>query len=336
MDTFELTCDKLSRRNSGFTLIELLVVIAIIAVLIALLLPAVQQAREAARRSQCKNNLKQIGLAIHNYHDTVNAFPPGSINSGSLWSNPQWPYLLDFILPYIDEAPRYNILAKNWSRVAPWNPGAEADWEAELQTPIKAFLCPSDGMGGALKDAGNAIPLPASNYLGIFSHVNLSDQFAIDYRSPGANMSKRAAFGINSGTRIRDVIDGLSNTILVAEYLTGVTPVDWRGYYHTEQPGAQFLHASSTPNSSVPDLLYGAAGYPSGCATGFNLPAMNLPCQATTNHAQLGYAVSRSRHTGGVHVLLGDGAVRFVSENINLVTWQNLSWISDGNVVGEY
>jgi len=325
-------------HHKGFTLIELLVVIAIIAVLVALLLPAVQQAREAARRSQCKNNIKQLGLAVHNYHDTMNTFPPGTINSGFLWSDPQWPYLLDFLLPQIDQASRYEILAKNWSRPCPWNlttATVDSYWEPVLGTAIPAFICPSDGMGGSVKSAANPNLLPASNYLGMFSHVNLAQQFQIDYRQSG-DYSARAVFGINSNTRLRDLTDGTSNTVMISEYLTGISSEDWRGYYHTNQPGAQFLHASSTPNSSVPDLLYGSSGYPSGCADGFNKPLQNLPCQATTDHANNGYATSRSRHTGGVHSGLADGSVRFISSNINLNTWQNLCWISDGNIVGEF
>lgn len=311
------------RRNRGFTLIELLVVIAIIAVLIALLLPAVQQAREAARRSQCKNNLKQLGLALHNYHDTYGRFPPGSISrTTTVFGGPEWPYFIHFLLPYLDQTPMYNELATNWGRPGPWLDAAQ--WPTTVRVGISALQCPSDGKGGAIKLAGTAVALPSSNYLGFFSGLN-DGQTAAD-----AGLT-RTAFAMNRGASMRDLTDGSSNTMLMAEYLTGTT-VDWRGWMYTNRAGAQFMHATNGPNSTIGDNLL---AYAYACTPEVSLPAQNLPCTPDGN-TNNNFATSRSRHVGGVHVLLGDGAVRFVSNNINLTTWQNLAWIADGSVIGEF
>ena len=310
-------------RKRGFTLIELLVVIAIIAVLIALLLPAVQQAREAARRTQCKNNLKQLGVALHNYHDVSNRFPPGSISrTGGVFGGPEWPYFIHFLMPYIDQSNTYSQLGLDWGRVGPWiTPGV---WPTTVQVPIPALQCPSDGLGGAIKTAGCAISLPTSNYLGFFTGLN-DGQTAADV---GA---MRTAFAMNRGAAMRDLTDGSSNTMFIAEYLTGTTG-DWRGWFYTNRAGAQFMHATNGPNSTIGDNLL---AYPYACTASFNLPLQNLPCTPDGN-TNNNFATSRSRHVGGVHALLGDGAVRFVSNNINLTTWQNLAWMADGNVIGEF
>ncbi|MES2790380.1 MAG: DUF1559 domain-containing protein [Planctomycetota bacterium] len=307
---------KLATRRPGFTLIELLVVIAIIAVLIALLLPAVQQAREAARRSQCKNNLKQLGLALHNYHDTFGKLPPGTI------TGTQWPYLLHFILPNLDQAPMYNELASNWSRRPPYED--PAPWPATVRTGVPSWLCPSDGMGGSVKHIDTVVDLPTSNYIGFFSGLNDGDT--------GADaLPMRAAFGLNRGASFRDISDGTSNTMLMAEYLTG-TAADWRGWFYTSRAGSQFMHATNPPNSTVPD---GLLAYPKACTPDTNLPLQGLPCNADPN-TPTNFSTSRSKHTGGAHALMGDGAVRFVSANIFLTTWRNLAWIADGQVIGEF
>ncbi len=314
---------RVSTRRTGFTLIELLVVIAIIAILIALLLPAVQQAREAARRTQCKNNLKQLGLALHNYHDTFNRFPPGTISrSGSRFGGPEWPYFLHFLLPNMDQTAVYNELSSDWGRPAPWINAAA--WPVTLRGALGALQCPSDGLGGAVKMSGGSVPLPSSNYLGFFSGVN-DGQTHLDA------LPTRTVFGVNRGAGFRDILDGSSNTMVIAEYLTG-TSDDWRGWFYTNRAGAQYMHATNPPNSKAPDNLL---AYPAACTASTNLPLMNLPCVPDGN-TDNNFATSRSRHVGGSQVLLGDGAIRFVSENISLTTWQNLAWMADGNVLGEF
>ena len=303
-----------NRIQRGFTLIELLVVIAIIAVLIALLLPAVQQAREAARRTQCKNNLKQLGLAMHNYHDTMGRFPPGVIWAGNvMYAGSRTTYFV-MLLPYLDQGPLYNLIDFNIPSVM-WCYGNNA---AAVKNVVPGALCPSDGMGGVQKNI-NCGPHAVTNYMGFFGET-IADI-----------STRKAVFGTNRGASLRDLSDGTSSTLLFGEYLTGTgDPTDWRGGMWVDHTGFGFIHTRNTPNSNSPDLL------PNGwCSAGLNVPQKNLPCGAGDSYTT-DTAASRSRHTGGVHVLLGDGAVRFVSENIDINTWRALGTMSGSEVISEF
>lgn len=191
-----------STKKRGFTLIELLVVIAIIAILIALLLPAVQQAREAARRSTCKNNLKQIGLALHNYHDTHRVFPPGVINVSSKnyigWGT--------FILPFMDQAPLYNFIKTNGGFDVAWSSvTALTTANQGAKTIIPAYICPSDPMGGLNVEMSS---YGKSNYVSCPGNL---------FNGTGAYSG---VFYANSKVRMRDITDGTSNTILGGEKTT--------------------------------------------------------------------------------------------------------------------
>ena len=296
-----------SRTRSGFTLIELLVVIAIIAILIALLLPAVQQAREAARRTQCKNNLKQLGLAMHNYHDAFSIFPMLHMTNLN-WSRsaggsspPSWGWGA-FLLPYIDQAPLYNVLSVG--NLPLHNVMDNAALRSQVLVPLAVFQCASDDSPGmndnqdtnfsnsfykTLRDtAGNSYPQPKSNYVmcqdygieGTIFGVNGNAASGTDFTGCGA---------LNAGTRIRDYTDGTSNTIIFGERsmrvkgrLQGASVV--YGTWRTGFGAGSTL--GGTGNQRINDGLYG------GTASGF--------C---------------STHVGGAHFLLGDGSVRFISEN---------------------
>ena len=296
-------------------MIELLVVIAIIAILIGLLLPAVQKVREAAARMKCQNNLKQLGLALHNHHDTANAFPPGTRNL-TLSDNNEWPYLLHYLLPYIEQNAYYTAIGEgNFTPRKPW----EAAWPTSVaDRPINSWLCPSDGRVATKMFASN--PLAASNYLGIFSGTNDQHQWSNNYPAAQKSMFCMSAA---RAVRMAEVTDGLSNTMALAEGLTGITNVDGRGFVYTNRAACQFLYVAQTPNTTVPDAMHSAF-----CN---NQPTQNLPCSA--DNGGTASAAARSRHTGGVNVAVGDGSVRFVKNSITIGTWQNFGFIADGNVL---
>lgn len=333
--------DISSRR--GFTLIELLVVIAIIAVLIALLLPAVQKVRESANVAQCTNNLKQIGLALHNYDAAYNAFPPGShsvtgVNDGVL----QWTYFLHDIMPYVDQMAYYEAIGgPNYTPYKPDDapaPPAVGSWPASVNNVIvHLYVCPSDGMGSNPKTTmwnGNTYPaIFATNYLGMFSGAD--DQELGYGGSPAFAANRRAFFSLASvaPTRIANITDGSSNTVAVTEYLTGLAGNDMRGWIGTSRAGDQFIYGvNQTPNSSIPDVFINEGGFCPGDGS-LNKPTLNLPC---TQSSGVEYAGARSRHQGGVNALFADGHVVFISNNIPQATWTNLCFIADGNVIGSY
>jgi prepilin-type N-terminal cleavage/methylation domain-containing protein/prepilin-type processing-associated H-X9-DG protein len=268
-----------SGSHRGFTLIELLVVIAIIAVLIALLLPAVQQAREAARRSQCKNNLKQIGLAMQNYHDAAKGFPSGLINfignppCPAATTNRLWGGLTP-LLPYIDLAPVYKELNPTNHCNMP-APGTLFNGKALLQTPMPAFQCPSDSGSG-------------------------TNPYHEGYSKSSYNVSEQVAFN-NSFVRLQDIKDGSSNTLMHAERRFELDPV-----------GKRYSSGIVWGRSNVTD-----AGSKFRVNWPINFPS---PVTSTTNAASgdagcVRHGVS-SPHTGGAHVLMCDGTVRFLNQSI--------------------
>jgi len=304
-------------RQRGFTLIELLVVIAIIAILIALLLPAVQQAREAARRTQCKNNLKQLGLALHNYHDVFNGFGfrMGGTNTNDA-VNGNWGRLSGMVglLPYFDQAPLYNqIMGQLTISGVTYPANGPAPWQTAY-TPwtaiIPGLLCPSD-----------TTHVNSADKIGNCSYVfSAGDSTNVNATNP------RGVFGVNSKANFRDFADGSSNTFMMAERMFPTTtndvanviwgmnytiPNDCRATYNrtTRQ------YVTGTPHQSSGDRWTdGGASY-----MAFNtiLP-INSPSCAWNNHdAQNGFYSASSRHTGGCHAVMGDGSVRFISENID-------------------
>ena len=327
------------RRRKGFTLIELLVVIAIIAILIALLLPAVQQAREAARRTQCKNNLKQIGLALHNYHDTYSVLPPGRIRNTYAGITDAW-YTGNIawaprILAQIEQA---NIFATiNWN-LGQGTSGTDGHGGVNGVSPtgarrqiLPAFRCPSDpGTGGvpwttpagvrvtgATPNAGYA----SGNYVG-----NVGTSTRLNANPPGI-------FGQNSRTKFRDITDGTSNTMAVSEVVIGFYR---EGTNDTANNTVCSTGAKDTNSTRQAGYSWFYAYFPQAAFfSTFLGPNNKLSVDCGVNSDRVNQA-ARSMHIGGVQAVLCDGSVRFVSENIDMGTWSNLGNKSDGNVLGEF
>ena len=321
----------------AFTLVELLVVIAIIGILIALLLPAVQAAREAARRSQCSNNMKQVGLALHNYHDTNKSFPSGAwSDSVPVFGNPEWWYFLHAILPGMEQASLYEGYLRFekalWAvPTKPWYGDGPNYWPAELTDKfVPAYICPSDGMGGNWLVINGPIHTFKSNYLGFFPGIN--EQTTYDDAGGGGNVKARTVFRMQNPVRsptptnFADILDGTSNTVIVAEYLKGISVNSVRGSPTTNRATAQFIYTKESPNSTVADISLPLDGF---CMAADNQPELNLPCQGIWSTEDT--AASRSRHPGGVQGLSADGSVRFFSNTIDVLNvWRPLSYMSDG------
>ncbi|NOX56622.1 MAG: DUF1559 domain-containing protein [Planctomycetes bacterium] len=340
-------------KTRGFTLIELLVVIAIIAILIALLLPAVQQAREAARRTQCKNNMKQIGLAMHNYHDVYGVFPPGYITRQACYASSVWPACNlgelglygwgTFLLPYVDQSPLYELLQPG-TRTLEQNLADPATRQA-LQQPVEMFLCPSDP-GPSLNDfrsssnrynfrvtdGANEYQIARSNYVMVANAWDSTTPavYPLAYGPPhGVGFS-------NSRIRFRDITDGTSNTLLVGE----------RAYiYKTANKvgGANVIGFSAANN--VQSSSYGRKG--NGLAV-LGITYNGINALVGGEHDVRGFS---SNHVGGAHFVLCDGSVHFISENIDYIkdtvsrpgyvqristTFQRLAVRDDGQPVGDF
>jgi len=338
-----------SLSSTGFTLVELLVVIAIIAILIALLLPAVQAAREAARRIQCTNNLKQYGVALHNHESTYGRFPVGYSSDqpgiGGIWifNDPEWPHMTVHLFPFLEQQALYDLITVQPWLNSPVRANTADEWPAEVQSmALGQYLCPSDGFGGtrfAISDIPgyphpNTADLFKSNYLPFFTGRNTGDVvFELENPDtkvlPDGTFLRKAVFGTNRGARIRDITDGTSQTLIVAEYLTG-TRSDLRGWFWAMQPGMSHIFAQLTPNSSSPDISCSTL-----CNAITNQPEMNLPCfpDDGPSPAVNRTAGARSRHPGGVIALLCDGSAHFMTDSVEESVWHALGTIAGGEVV---
>lgn len=305
-----------SRR--AFTLVELLVVIAIIGILIAMLLPAVQAAREAARRMQCCNNVKQIAVALHNYHDTNGQFPPG--DGFTPPGGQEWTWAVR-VLDYLEQ----DILGEgvNWEAVnwmdGPGTADPSPEMDKLLTAQIASFHCPSDPMATSLRISSDC------NVQGTVRKSRIS--YAANYGQGRQRATNRinGVFYMNSTTKISEIQDGTSNTLLLSELIIGHS-CSMRGIYAYAE-GPLFM-VDYTPNDPTPDLTR-------YCDDADALPGAIAPCIGRGNHTGISpifmvLHTSRSMHPGGVNAGLCDGSVQFISENISLDTWQALGTPNGG------
>ena len=351
-------------RRRGFTLIELLVVIAIIAVLIALLLPAVQAAREAARRIQCTNNLKQIGLGLHNYHSTHNMFPLGGTlgycgSSGSTylsWTSWSGHALM---LPYLEQAPLYNAI--NFNLAVIYCTAGQAANSTAYNTRVSAYLCPSDGNAGIVR---------INSYYASLGGANFGDNSYVPDDNAGGNSTSNSSglFDMQIGFSIAQATDGISNTIAFSEALVG----DANSYSRTKNNGS--LGASNpggtrrlTPSMDVAAVFAGVTacdnawkvtdgtantvGNNRGDRWGLATPGQTLfntiitpnskdhpwsACRFDSPGGDISdsrYVNANSNHPGGVNVTMGDGSVRFIKDSIAGPVWWALGTRSFGEVI---
>jgi prepilin-type N-terminal cleavage/methylation domain-containing protein/prepilin-type processing-associated H-X9-DG protein len=336
-------------RRSGFTLIELLVVIAIIAILIGLLLPAVQKVREAAARMKCQNNLKQLALACHSYHDANSQMPYG--RKYDVWDSYNWTQL---ILPNIEQNAVYTLYTSSTLNATPLGdpnapnpakgPGNNTSLKGARTTVIQMFLCPSD-QGPIVNEPGSdAFAFLRTNYRGCAGSGDMYGNATDSTSGPWG----LGVFGVVSGQRIdpgyvpttRGVTlsggmpDGTSNTLMLSEgVIPGNTGTSWGGplggAVYGNMGGALFT-TSLTPNSSAADLLIG----PCPPTSAYKLPCTSIGGNDGAGPSAAGAtAAARSRHSGGVNIAMADGSVRFVTDGVDTTAWRAAGTRAGGEVV---
>jgi prepilin-type N-terminal cleavage/methylation domain-containing protein/prepilin-type processing-associated H-X9-DG protein len=326
-------------KRNAFTLIELLVVIAIIAILIGLLVPAVQKVREAANRMKCSNNLKQIGLALHNHEGTVGHFPTGywrktwAVDPTNPKGHFRWSALAQ-LTPYLEQSNVYNALDLS---VPLYGGGAVQPQtipfpqnRAPLALKVPTFLCPSDQPREVLPGQG------PSNYVACSGANASGDAMTGDGLFYGVNLDVTP----NAGVRMGDVTDGLSNTVAFSETTLGAGGTAPAGatdvtlYYKNASPLSTANCAASTTLVTDRGALWADGAY--NCGLYNNVLPPNSPTMDCIQHSNPAWKAARSRHPQGVNVLLGDGSVRFARNGTDLTVWQALGTRAGGEVIGDW
>ncbi|QDU88544.1 Type II secretion system protein G precursor [Pirellulimonas nuda] len=315
--------------RSAFTLVELLVVIAIIGILVALLLPAVQAAREAARRTTCGNNLRQLGIALHNYHDTNGSFPIGAQGVTPITGNydAQSPVRVPFciyLFPYLEEGNKFDAFE--------FDSNAYTQIRGSLISQrLEAWTCPSDEPQIASACDGGLSTEAKGNYglnWGAYTYY-LPNPHDKSWKPIWGDL--RAPFWIEFGAKMRQITDGTSNTYAMMEMRQAPAELgsgcDRRGRIWNEDSVTYQISTRTPPNANEPDTGW--------C---IDRPELGLPCNRTSvgnGDRQNQHMASRSSHPGGVHTLMCDSSIQFTTDDIELNLWQIRSTIAGGEIAGD-
>jgi prepilin-type N-terminal cleavage/methylation domain-containing protein/prepilin-type processing-associated H-X9-DG protein len=340
------------RTRTAFTLIELLVVIAIIAVLIGLLLPAVQKVREAAARIQCANNLKQLGLAMHNYEGAIGHLPPAFPTTVP----PAWTGLPAYFFswsalaqlnPFLEQTNIYNTMDLTQPIYVPPNFNISAANQFAVQQVVKLFLCPSDLMQPVAADYGVPTIGPTNYAVCVGTGTtNGGPPF-------GSPLNADGTFTAGQGFRITDITDGSSNTAMMSESLLGAGPTNAGGPMPSVPHAVQRVYAYTGFGTPLSDAACAGAGqWNVSDLRGFMWASGEMRCVSynhyytpnaaiydcvtndLTTFTSFAFRAARSNHSGGVNVLFGDGSVRFVNQSVSLATWRALATRSGGDLPG--